>query len=130
MRRYYSTGRPTEARIGFSRAVRVGNIIEVSGTAPLNPDGSTAAPGDAYGQTRACFDIIAQALEYLGGTLRDVVRTRIYLADVSRWEEIGRAHAEVFGEIRPASTMLAVAALLDPAWLVEIEATAVIGDRA
>jgi len=126
-RRTYGTGRPLEQQIGFSRAVRWENVIEVAGTAPTNPDGTPAAPGDAYAQTKACLEIIGRALGELGGSLNDVVRTRIFLTDVSRWQEIGRAHGEVFGAIRPAATMVGVAALLHPDWLVEIEATAVIG---
>ena len=126
MHRNYGTGRPLEAQIGFSRAVRHGDVIEVSGTAPTNPDGTPAAPGDAYAQTKVCLEIIGRALAELGGSLSDVVRTRIFLTDVSRWEEVGRAHGEVFGAIRPAATMVGIAALLHPGWLVEIEATAVI----
>jgi enamine deaminase RidA (YjgF/YER057c/UK114 family) len=125
-RRNYGTGRPMEERIGFSRAVRWGNVIEVAGTAPTNADGSPVAPGDAYAQTTACLQIIGRALAELGGSLTDVVRTRIFLTDVSRWEEVGRAHGEVFGAIRPAATMVGVAALLHPDWLVEIEATAIV----
>lgn len=126
MRRNYGTGRPAEATIGFSRAVRIGNVIEVAGTAPSAPDGSAIAPGDAYAQTKACLEIVRQAIEELGGTLRDVVRTRMFLTNVGRWEDVGRAHGEVFGEIRPASTMVGVVALLQPNWMIEIEATAVL----
>lgn len=126
MRRNYGTGRPVEATIGFSRAVRTGNVIEVAGTAPTAPDGAPVAPGDAYAQTKACLAIIRQAIEELGGSLQDVVRTRLFLTDLSLWEDVGRAHGEAFGEIRPASTMVGVTGLLHPDWLVEIEATAVI----
>lgn len=126
-RRNYGTGRPMEARIGFSRAVRWGDVIEVSGTAPTTAEGAPVAPGDAYAQTKACLDIIAQALAQLGGSLADVVRTRMFITDVSRWEDVGRAHGDVFREIRPAATMVGVTALLHPDWLVEIEATAVVG---
>jgi enamine deaminase RidA (YjgF/YER057c/UK114 family) len=127
MRKNYGTGRPLEAQIGFSRAVRIGDVIEVSGTAPTAPDGGAIAPGDAYAQAKAVFEIIGRALAELGGALGDVVRTRIYLTDASRWEEVGRAHGEVFGAVRPSATMIEVSRLLHPDWLVEIEATAVVG---
>ncbi|HZQ36002.1 MAG TPA: RidA family protein [Dehalococcoidia bacterium] len=126
-RKHYGTGRPLEARIGFSRAVRIGDVIEVSGTAPTAPDGSTIAPGDAYEQAKAVFAIIGQALAALGGTLGDVVRTRIFLTDADDWQAVGRAHGEVFAGVRPAATMLEVSRLLSPDWRVEIEATAVVG---
>lgn len=126
MRRNYGTGRPMEARIGFSRAVRVGDVIEVSGTAPTAPDGSTVAPGDAYAQAKACFEIIDRALAELGGSLGDVVRTRMFLTNAEDWEAVGRAHGELFADVRPAATMLEVSRLLSPDWLVEIEATAVV----
>lgn len=121
------SGSPYEAAIGFSRAVRIGDRVAVSGTAPIAEDGSPAAPGDAYGQTRRCLAIIGAALERAGARLDDVQRTRVYLTDAAAWEGAARAHGEVFGTIRPASTFVVVAALLDPAWLVEIEADAVIG---
>jgi|SRR5579883_701947 enamine deaminase RidA (YjgF/YER057c/UK114 family) len=126
MRRNYGTGRPFEQSIGFSRAVRIGNVIEVSGTAPTAPDGSAVAPGDAYAQTKACLEIIARALAELGGSLRDVVRTRMYLTNADLWPDVGRAHGEVFADVRPAATMVEVGRLLDLDWLVEIEATAVV----
>lgn len=124
-RKNYGTGRPMEARIGFSRAVRIGDVIEVSGTAPTAPDGSTIAPGDAYTQAKAIFGIIGQALAALGSSLEDVVRTRMFLTNADDWQAVGRAHGEVFADIRPAATMLEVSRLLSPDWLVEIEATAV-----
>ncbi len=125
-RKNYGTGRPMEVRIGFSRAVRIGNVIEVSGTAPTTPDGSTITPGDAYAQAKACLEIIGQALAELGGSIGDVVRTRIFLTNADDWQAAGRAHGEVFAEVRPAATMLEVSRLLSPDWLVEIEATAVV----
>src|SRR5579883_519650 len=125
-RKNYGTGRPLEAQIGFSRAVRIGDMIEVSGTAPTAPDGSTIAPGDAYAQATAIFGIIGQALAELGGSLEDVVRTRMYLTNADDWQAVGRAHGEVFAGVRPAATMLEVSRLLAPDWLVEIEATAVV----
>lgn len=124
------TGRPLEASIGFSRAIRVGARIEISGTAPTNPDGSTAGGNDLYLQAQACFAIIQAAIEELGGRLADVYRTRMLLTDPAYSEAVGRAHGELFGDIKPAATMVVVAALLNPEWLVEIEAWAEIDDSA
>jgi enamine deaminase RidA (YjgF/YER057c/UK114 family) len=121
-RQMISSGSPYEQPIGFSRAVRVGNLIAVSGTAPIAGDGSVACPGDLYGQTRRCLEIIGAAVREAGGTLANVFRTRVMLCDVSRWREAARAHGEVFGAIRPASTFVGVAALVEKGWLVEIEA--------
>ena len=126
-RRLVSSGSPYEPEIGFSRAVRVGSHIFVAGTAPIAPDGSTAAPGDLYGQTRRCLEIIERAVVDAGGSLAHVTRTRVMLTDMTRWREAARAHGEFFGAIRPASTFVRVAGLIDPAWLVEIEADAIIG---
>ena len=125
-RRAVSSGSPYEAPIGFARAVRISHQIAVSGTAPLGPDGRTVAPGDAYGQTKRCLEIIAAAVEALGGTMAGVLRTRVYLTDARRWEEAGRAHGEAFPEHRPACPFVEVKGLLDPDWLVEIEADAVV----
>lgn len=127
-RRRVSSGSPYEPKIGFSRAVRIGNVIALSGTAPVGADGTTAGRGDPAAQTRRCLEIIRAALEELGGTLLDVVRTRIFLIRVEDWPEIGRVHGDFFGEVRPAATMVKVAGLLDPDWLVEIEADAVISN--
>jgi enamine deaminase RidA (YjgF/YER057c/UK114 family) len=121
-RKNVSSGSPYEPAIGFSRAVRVGPIISVSGTAPIADDGSTACPGDLYGQTRRCLEIILKAVREAGGSKKDVVRTRVMLTDVSRWEEAARAHGEFFADVRPASTFVEVSRLIDPDWLVEIEA--------
>jgi enamine deaminase RidA (YjgF/YER057c/UK114 family) len=126
MRRLVSSGSPFEPEIGFSRAVRVGARIAVSGTAPIAPDGGTAAPGDVHGQTRRCLEIIERAINEAGGTLGDVTRTRVMLTDIARWREAARAHGEYLGSIRPACTFVQVAALIDPAWLVEIEADAIV----
>ncbi|HXX37625.1 MAG TPA: RidA family protein [bacterium] len=112
--------------VGYSRAVRAGNTIFVAGTAAAGPDGKTIAPGDAYAQTKDVLGRIDRAVRELGGTMRDIVRTRIFVTDISRWEEIGRAHGEVFGEIRPATSMVEVRRLIDPEMLVEIEAVAVV----
>jgi enamine deaminase RidA (YjgF/YER057c/UK114 family) len=125
MRMLVPSGSPYEKTVGFSRAVRDGSHVFVAGTAPVMPEGEEL-PGDAYGQARRCLQIIATALLEAGATLDDVVRTRIYLVDPADWEEVGRAHGEFFGEIRPASTMLAVSALVDPRWRVEIEADAIL----
>lgn len=114
---------PYEPIIGFSRAVRVGNAVHVSGTGPVGAD--DASPAD---QTRAVLNIIAAALENAGGKMEHVVRTRMFLTHAADWEEIGRAHGEFFGEIRPASTMVVVKELLNPKWRIEIEADAVIPD--
>lgn len=122
-----SSGSPFEATIGFARAVRIGDVVAVSGTAPVAEDGSVAAPGDGYGQMLRCLEIVAAALEGAGASLRDVLRTRVYLSDVEAWKGVARAHAEVFGEVRPASTFVGVARLLDPGWLVEVEVDAVVG---
>jgi len=129
-RRLVSSGSPYEKPIGFSRAVRVGALIAVAGTAPIAPDGSSACTGDAYGQARRCLEIIKEAIEAAGGRLEDVIRTRLYLTDMSKWQEVGRAHGEFFGDIRPASTMVEVKGLVRPEWLVEIEADCVISAEA
>jgi enamine deaminase RidA (YjgF/YER057c/UK114 family) len=125
VRKLVSSGSPFEPRIGFSRAVRVGSIVAVSGTAPIAPDGSVAAPGDVYGQTRRCLDIIARAVGEAGLGLHNVIRTRVMLTDISRWEEAARAHGEVFSTVKPACTFVEVKRLIDPGWLVEIEADCV-----
>ncbi len=124
-RQSVSSGSPYEKPIGFSRAVRVGNVIAVSGTGPIGPDGKTAC-ADAYGQTKRCLEIVKEAIETAGGRLEDVVRTRMMVSDVSKWEEVARAHGEYFGEIRPASTLVEVRGFVQPDWLVEIEADAVL----
>ncbi len=120
-----SSGSPYEPTLGFSRAVRVGDRVLVSGTAPVWPDGS--CPPDAATQARRCFEIILAALREAGAGREHVVRTRVFLTNAGDWEAVGREHGAAFGEARPASTMVVVAALLDPRWKVEIEAEAVIG---
>ena len=126
MRRAVSTGSPWEGVVGYSRAVRVGDVVHVAGTTALR-DGTVVAPGDAYAQARVALGIIVSALAECGATPADVVRTRIYVTDIGVWEEVGRAHGEVFADVRPASTMVQVAALIDPDLLVEIEAEAIVG---
>lgn len=123
-RRRHASGSPYEPLIGFSRAVRVGDRVLVSGTAPVWPDGW--CDPDPAAQTRRCLEIILEALGSLGAGQDDVVRTRTYLVDRRDQDAVGRAHGEVFGAVRPASTMVVVAGLLDPRWRVEIEAEAVV----
>src|SRR4051794_19900150 len=124
-RRRVSSGSPYEPLIGFSRAVRVGGRVLVAGTAPVWPDGEVDP--DVSVQTRRCLEIIGEALSEAGATLADVVRTRTYLVNAADGEAVGRVHGEVFGDIRPASTMVVVAGFLDRRWKVEIEAEAVVG---
>jgi len=112
--------------LGFSRAVRVGDMVFVSGCAPIAGDGSVAAPGDMRGQTRRCFEIIEAALVQAGADLKHVVRTRVFLTDMSRWKEAGEVHGEIFKDIEPATSFLGTNALINPGWLVEIEADAVV----
>ncbi len=127
-RKNISSGSPLEKPIGFSRAVRIGNFIAVAGTAPMTPDGKTACAGDVYGQTKRCIEIMKNAIEEAGGSLENVVRTRIMLTDISRWEEAAKAHGEFFSEIRPACTFMEVSGLIKKDWLVETEADCVIDE--
>jgi enamine deaminase RidA (YjgF/YER057c/UK114 family) len=117
---------PYEAAFGFSRAVVCGDRVLVAGTAPIAADG-TLPPTEPYAQARLCLDLIGEALQNAGASLEHVVRTRMYLTDAGHWPEVARAHGDVFASIRPAATAVIVAGLLDPAWLVEIEAEAVLG---
>ena len=120
------SGVPAEALVGYCRALKTGNQIFVSGTATLKEDGSVHAPGDAYAQTRYCLEIIEQALAELGAALSDVVRTRMFVTDISRWSEFGKAHHEVFADHPPATCMVEIGSLGNPEILIEIEADAVV----
>lgn len=126
MRQQVGSGAPWEAIVGYSRAVRVGAHIAVAGTTATGADGAVVGVGDPYRQTRQALANIEAALARLGAGMSDVVRTRLFVVDIATWEEIGRAHGETFGSIRPACSMVQVAALIDPAMLVEIEADAII----
>ena len=127
-RRTIPSGSPYEPVIGFSRAVVAGARVFVAGTAPVMPDGGEP-PGDAYGQAKRCLEIVLDALREAGAGPEHVVRTRIYLIDPEDWREVGRAHGEVFADVRPASTMIVVSGFLDPRWRVEMEADAVLDRR-
>ena len=124
-----SSGSPFETSIGFSRAIRAGNRILVSGTAPVEDDGSSTK-GDAAAQAERCFAVIVAAIEKLGGSAEDVVRTRMYLTEAADAEAVGAAHGRWFSDVRPAATMVVVAGLLRPEWRVEIEAEAILREEA
>ena len=120
-----SSGAPWEDIVGYSRAVKRGNIIEVSGTAPVK-DGKIFAPGNSYEQAKCCIRIIEKALKEAGAEMSDVVRTRMFVTDISKWEEFGKAHGEFFNKIKPATSMVEVKSLISADMLIEIEATAII----
>lgn len=122
------SGAPWEERVGYCRAIRHEKHVFVTGTAPLADDGSVVAVGDAYQQAKRCFEIITRAMRHLGAVPADVIRTRLYVTDIRRWEEFGRAHKEFVGENRPCTTMVEVRALIDPAMLIEVEVDAICED--
>jgi len=122
----YSSGAPWEEIVGYSRAVRAGNLIEVTGTIALDGEGNSVGVGDPYLQTKEIIRIANGILQEAGATLQDVIRTRIFVTDISQWEAVGRAHREFFGQIRPATTMVEISALIRPEAMVEIEFTAVV----
>jgi isochorismate pyruvate lyase len=124
--RHFS-GAPWESKVGYCRALRSGAHIFVTGTAPVNPDGSVHAPGDAHAQTLRCFEIIREALAALGAGVEDVTRTRMFVTDIERWQDYGRAHGEVFRDHPPTTTMVEIRRLIPPDMLIEIEADAMIG---
>ncbi len=119
------TGAPWEKQVGYCRALRAGDHIYVTGTAPVAENGQVFAPGDGYAQARRCLEIIGKALGELGADMSDIVRTRMFVTDISRWAEFGRAHREFFADHPPATSLVEVSSLIDPAMLIEIEADAV-----
>ncbi|MCO6487188.1 MAG: RidA family protein [Phaeodactylibacter sp.] len=126
-RQLISSGAPWEATVGYSRAVKAGNHIFVAGTTAADEKGNTVSPGDAYAQTKYILEKIGRALEQAGASFEHVVRTRMFVTDISQWEAIGRAHGEVFRDIRPAATMVEVSRLIGHGMLIEIEVDAVVG---
>jgi len=129
MRKLISSGSPYEPKIGISRAVRAGNFIAVSGTAPIGADGRNIGIGDPAAQARRCLEIISAALEQAGASLQGVIRTRTLLTRIEDWEAVAKVHGEFFRDIRPANTVVQITRFIDPEWLVEIEADAVIEDE-
>ncbi|MEO6396338.1 MAG: RidA family protein [Devosia sp.] len=127
-RQLVSSGSYLEPIIGFSRAVRVGNIIAIGGTAPIGSGGGTTAKGDVYGQARRIFEIIGKALADAGAGFEHVTRTRVLLTDMALWDDAAKAHAEIFRDVRPVTTVMAVTGFVDPDWLIEIEVDAVLPD--
>ncbi len=128
MRNNISSGSPWEDIVGYSRAVRIGNIVEVAGTTAMDGD-LLVGKGDVYAQTRFIFQKIEKVLQQTGASISDVVRTRMFITDIARWEEAGRAHGEFFSKIKPVATMVEVSKLIDPDLLIEIEVSAILGDR-
>jgi len=128
-RRSVSTGSPYEAIVGISRAVRIGNLIAVAGTAPLGPDGKTVGVGDPKAQAQRCFEVSRAALEQLGARLQDVIRTRILLTRIENWKAVAEVHGEFFRDIRPVNTIMQVSSFIDPDWLIETEVDAVVAEE-
>jgi enamine deaminase RidA (YjgF/YER057c/UK114 family) len=127
-RKSVSTGSPYEPIVGISRAVRIGNVIAIAGTAPLGPDGKTVGIGDPQAQARRCFEISRAALEQLGAGLSDVIRTRVLLTRIEDWRAVAEVHGEFFRDIRPVNTIMQVSRFIDPDWLIETEVDAVVTD--
>lgn len=127
-RQNFSSGTKWEEIVGYSRAVRVGNFIEVTGTVAVDDVGNPVSPGDAYAQTRFIFEKIEKVLKSAGGSLKDVIRVRMFVTDISRWEEFGRAHSDFFKHIKPCNTMVEVSRLIAPEFLVEVEASAILSN--
>lgn len=128
-RKLVSSGGPWEEVVGYSRAVRVGHHVMVSGTTAAEPDGTVFGGDDAYLQAKRCFEIISKALEEAGATMNDVVRTRMFVTDITRWEDFSRAHGEWFRDTKPAATMVEVQALMTPSMLIEVEVDAIVDDQ-
>jgi len=122
------SGAPWEKKVGYCRAIRMGNTVAVTGTASIADDGKVFAVGKPYEQTKRCLEIIETAIAPLGATLKDIIRTRIFVTDISQWQEFGRAHGEFFADHPPATTMVEVKALIDPDMMVEIEADAILSE--
>ena len=122
----YSSGAKWEPIVGYSRAVRIGDVIEVSGTCAVDDEGNPFAKGDPYMQTKRALEIILKAIESLGGKAEDVIRTRMFVTNIDHWMEVGKAHGEIFKKIRPVTTMVEVSGLISPDYVVEIEATAIL----
>ncbi len=127
-RKNYNTGAKWESIVGYSRAVRIGNVIEVAGTCSVDQTGNVFAPGDAYLQTKRSLEIIINAIENLGGSSQDIIRTRIFVTNIADWEYVGKAHGELFKKIKPVTTMVEVSKLIGSDYVVEIEATAILTD--
>ena len=125
-RKNLTYNQPLEKEIGFSRAVKIDNIIAVSATAPIAKDGSVHTPGDMYGQTKRCLEIIEDVIVQVGGKIDDVIRTRLFLKDVKRWKEAAKAHGEFFSNVQPACGFIGVSEFVNPEWLIEIEADCVL----
>ncbi|PIN79578.1 hypothetical protein COV16_03520 [Candidatus Woesearchaeota archaeon CG10_big_fil_rev_8_21_14_0_10_34_8] len=125
-RKNVTYNQPLEKEIGFSRAVRIGNIIAVTATAPIAKDGSVHTPGDMYGQTKRCLEIIKDVIEQAGGKMEDVIRTRLFLTDMKKWKDAAKVHGKSFSKIQPACSFIGVSRFINPKWLVEVEADAVL----
>ncbi len=124
----YASGSKWEEIVGYSRAVKVGNLVEVTGTVASSDDGNVVGENDPYGQTKFIYQRIEKILKQAGASMKDVIRVRMFVTDISKWQEYGRAHSEFFKDIKPCNTMVEVSALIEPAYMIEIEATAIISN--